>query len=114
MKYYGGDIILTEWQKKMILEGEDEIEIDNLVSREFDGVQNVNRRAVALRDAYHWPNGIVPYVIDKSLSKCNVIDEKGLLLLSKLLNIVQVFCMKVSVSGPSSAAKKRKKINATS
>lgn len=36
---------------------------------ENEGAHNVNRRAVVKNSAYLWPNGVVPYVLDKSLSK---------------------------------------------
>ena len=71
--YYGGDIILTEWQKKM-LEGKEEQPTLNgkLFEEQVDGddeAHDVNRRAVVKNDNYLWPNGIVPYVLDRSLGK---------------------------------------------
>lgn len=55
--YYDGDIIPTEWQKEMLEGGGDE------------AAHNVNRRAVVKNNNYLWPNGIVPYVLDRNLSK---------------------------------------------
>lgn len=64
--YYDGDIILTDWQKELLgLKRESE-------RRSFaEEVQahDVNRRAVVSKAAYLWPNGVVPYVLDNSLSK---------------------------------------------
>ena len=67
--YYGGDIILTEWQKEM-LEGKEAPPL-NGIEMDGDEAHNVNRRAVVKNDNYLWPNGIVPYVLDRSLGKPN-------------------------------------------
>ena len=73
LNYYGGDIILTDWQKKMLEGKEDEAHIikDGDVTEEVSNerAHNVNRRAVVKNGAYLWPKGIVPYVIDNTLSK---------------------------------------------
>ena len=49
-------MILTEWQKE-------------LLEADRDEVHNMNRRAVVKNSDYLWPNGIVPYVLDSSLSE---------------------------------------------
>ena len=67
--YYGGDIILTEWQKKILERKETPLNGKTLEEADGDEAHNVNRRAVVKNNNYLWPNGIVPYVLDSSLSK---------------------------------------------
>ena len=48
----------------------EEVQLNGKTLEKVDGVaHNVNRRAVARNNDYLWPNGIVPYVLDSSLSK---------------------------------------------
>lgn len=65
--YYGGDIILTEQQEEMLKGNENGQTLEGAV--DGDEAHNVNRRAVVKNNNYLWPNGIVPYVLDSSLSK---------------------------------------------
>ena len=65
--YYGGDIILTEQQKEMLEGSKNEQTLEGAV--DGDEAHSVNRRAVVKNSNYLWPNGIVPYVLDSSLSK---------------------------------------------
>ena len=70
--YYGGDIILTEWQKELLLGRKDEVEGHSDTATEAaadEKAHSVNRRAVTTVSANLWPNGVVPYVLDSSLSK---------------------------------------------
>lgn len=70
--YYGGDIILTEWQKELLLGRKDVVEgySDTVTEAVADEkAHNVNRRAVTRISTNLWPNGLVPYVLDTSLSK---------------------------------------------
>lgn len=70
--YYGGDIILTEWQKELLL-GRKEAHLNGKTIEMVVGDEahdhGVDRRAVARNDNYLWLNGVVPYVLESSLSK---------------------------------------------
>ena len=70
--YYGGDIILTEWQKEMLEGKEAPLNGRTLEEADKGEAHNVNRRAVVKNNKYLWPNGIVPYVLDSSLSKLKI------------------------------------------
>ena len=63
--YYDGDIILTNRQKEILGLGKEENESGKDVQ-----AHTVDRRAVVNRAAYLWPNGVVHYVLDRSLSMC--------------------------------------------
>lgn len=56
-----------------MLEGK-EAPLNGKTLGEADGgeAHNVNRRAVVKNNNYLWPNGIVPYVLDSSLSKSKI------------------------------------------
>ena len=70
--YYAGDIILTEWQKELLLGRKDVVEgySDTAIEPPADEkAHSVNRRAVTRTSTHLWPSGVVPYVLDSSLSK---------------------------------------------
>ena len=70
--YYGGDIVLTEQQKELLLGRKDVMEGYSDTETEAaadEKAHSVNRRAVTRISVNLWPSGVVPYVLDSSLSK---------------------------------------------